>query len=70
MMQQTVYDLMTCRPHVPDDARFTEDSWRLYNLGYQHALVIVLKALKATEARFDLVQRTKRLDQKRRKGDR
>lgn len=68
MMQATVYDLMTARPHVPDGARFTEESWRLYEAGYQHALVVVLKALKVTEARFDLRMRTKRLDAKRRKG--
>jgi len=67
MMQQTVYELMTCRPHVPDGVRFTEESWRLYVQGYNHGLVIVLKALKATEARFDLVQRTKRIERKRRK---
>ena len=30
--------------------------------------MIALKALKATEARFDLVQRTKRIERKRRKG--
>lgn len=67
MMQATVYDLMTARPHVPDGARFTEEAWRSYEQGYSHALVMVLKALKATETRFDLVQRTKRLDAKRRK---
>jgi len=68
MMQQTIYDLTTCRPHVPDGARFTDEAWRLYEQGYSHALVIALKALKATEARFDLVQRTKRIERKRRKG--
>jgi hypothetical protein len=68
MMLQTVYDLMTCRPHVPDGARFTEETWRLYEAGYQHALVIALRALRATEARFDLVQRTKRIERRRKKG--
>ena len=68
MMQETVYDLMTYRPHVPDGARFTEETWRLYEMGYQHALLIVMKALKATEARFDIRERTRRLERRRRKG--
>ena len=54
-------------PHVPDGARFTEEAWRLYEQGYSHALVMVLKALRETEKRFDMVQRTKRIDAKRRK---
>jgi len=68
MMEQTVYDLMSSRPHVPEGSRFTADTWRLYEMGYQHALLIVMKALKATEARFEIRERTRRLERNRRKG--
>ena len=62
MMSQSVYDLMTVTPHEPKDARFTAEQFRLYREGYETALLVALRALKAAERRFELYERTKRLE--------
>lgn len=67
-MLAAVYDLMTVAPHEPADARFTPEEFDLYRRGYEVALLIVLKALEATVARFALRVRTKRLAARQRRG--
>lgn len=68
MLQQAVYDLMAATPHEPTDARFTAAEFALYRAGYDFALVVVLRTLKAAEQRFELRDRTKRLERRRKGG--
>ena len=68
MLQQAVYDLMTATPHEPDGARYTPADFALYRAGYDYALVIALRTLQAAELRFELRERTTRLEAKRRRG--
>jgi len=63
-----VYDLMTCKPHEPPDARFTAEQFRLYREGYETALLVALRALQAAERRFELYERTKRLESKKKRS--
>lgn len=56
---------MTVRPHEPPDARYTAQEFDLYRQGYDYALVMTLKTLKAAVERFELRERTKRLERKR-----
>lgn len=68
-MEQAVYDLMTVTPHEPPDAHFTAAEFARYREGYDYALVVALRTLKAAEHRFQMVERTKRLGARRnRKG--
>lgn len=68
MMQQTVSDLLDVAPHEPPDARYTAAEWAVYKEGYETALLIVMRALKATEQRYDMRERTKRLEARRKAG--
>lgn len=68
MMGETVADLMNAQPHDDSDGRYSAAQWEFYRAGYQHALLIVLRALKETELRYEMVERTKRLDAKRRRA--
>lgn len=68
MCQQAVYDLMTCTPHVPMDAKYTDAEFAIYREGYDHALLMALKTVTAAEQRFKLIERTKRLEARRRRG--
>jgi hypothetical protein len=68
MMESAVYDLMVAKPHEPPDARFTSEQFALYRQGYETALLVALRALQAAERRFGLVERTKRLEAKRKRG--
>ena len=58
---------MCCFPHVPPDEKFTAGEFEAYRKGYDYALVMTLKTLKAADERFKLRQRTKRLAAKRRR---
>lgn len=60
---------MTCTPHVPTDARYTAAEFDLYRAGYDHALLMALKVVTAAEKRFELRERTKRLDARRKRSD-
>lgn len=68
MLACTMADLMNRKPHEPDDARFTPAEFDVYRLGYDYALFIAMKALEATEQRFQLRERTKRLEAKRKRS--
>lgn len=68
MMQESVYDLMVAKPHEPDEARFTAAEFALYREGYEKALEISLRVLRAAEQRFELVERTRRLEARRKAG--
>jgi hypothetical protein len=63
-----VYDLMLAPPHEPPDARYTAEEFARYREGYDYALVIALRTLKAAEARFRMFERTKRLEARRKAG--
>ena len=68
-MLSAVNDLMAARPHEPPESRFTPEEFRLYREGYAEALRVVAVTLEASVRRFDLVERTKRLsEQKKRTG--
>lgn len=58
---------MTCTPHVPADAKYTDAEFAIYREGYDHALLMAMKVVTAAEQRFELRERTKRLDAKRRR---
>ena len=58
---------MTCKPHEPPDARFTAEQFRLYREGYETALLVALRAMQAAERRFELYERTKRLEAKKKR---
>lgn len=47
-MMSAVYELSCARPHEPDDARFSNAEYLVYRLGYETALLVVLKLLKMT----------------------
>lgn len=67
-MQQAVYELMTATPHEPPGARYTAEQFALYREGYDYALVMALRTLQAADLRFRLVERTKRLEARRKAG--
>lgn len=62
-MLSSVNDLMAAMPHEPPDARFTRAEFEVYNEGYQEALRIVAVTLEAAVRRFDLVEKTKRVSE-------
>lgn len=64
-----MYELVTCKPHEPADARFTVAEWDLYAAGYRTALVMALKVMEHAEVRYALYLRTRRLEAKQRKRD-
>lgn len=68
MMQQTVSDLLGAAPHEPPDVRYTAEQFAVYKEGYETALLMVMRALKATEQRYDMRERTKRLEARRKAG--
>jgi hypothetical protein len=60
---------MAAAPHEPPDARFSPEEFAVYREGYQEALRVVAVTLEAAVRRFDLVEKTKRLsEQKKRTG--
>jgi hypothetical protein len=67
MLQRSVYDLAVAAPHVPSDVRYTAGEFRLYRDGYDWALVMALRTMKAAEQRFELRERTRRLEARRRR---
>jgi hypothetical protein len=68
-MLSSVNDLMAAAPHEPPDARFSPEEFAVYREGYQEALRVVAVTLEAAVRRFDLVEKTKRLsEQKKRTG--
>ena len=67
MLKESVYDLTTTTPHVPPHVVIAPEHWRAFHEGYYWALVMALKVLDAAEVRWALVQRTRRLDAKRRR---
>jgi hypothetical protein len=69
MQQASVYDLFVAPPHEPPGARFTPEEFELYRQGYTLALVKALQAMEHAGQRFQLRQRTTRLDAKRRRAD-
>lgn len=62
MLQTVVYDLMVAPPHEPDNARFTHEEFMLYKQGYEMALKVVARTLDAAYKRYELIERTKRLN--------
>lgn len=64
MLQAVVYDLMVAAPHEPKNARFTHDEFLLYKQGYDEALKIVARALEAAYHRYELIEKTRRLDRR------
>lgn len=69
MFQGSIYDLIASTPHEPDDARFTAAEFALYRAGYEFALETALRTLAAAERRFELIDRTKRLETRRAHGE-
>ena len=57
---RAVYELSCARPHEPDDRGFTNADFALYRLGYDYALVMVLKLLKVTIENWYAVRRVTR----------
>ena len=53
---------------MPADVKFTAAEFDAYRKGYDYALVMTVKTLRAAVERFELRQRTKRLEAKRRRG--
>jgi hypothetical protein len=70
MLEQAVYDLMAARPHEPPGARLNAEEYALYRMGYDHALLIALRSVRAAERRFETVERTRRLEAKRKRSAR
>lgn len=70
MQQQAVYDLMVARPHEPAGEHFTAAEFHLYRSGYDMALVMALRVMRAAEERYEIVIRTKRIDAAKRRRDR
>jgi hypothetical protein len=66
-MLSSVNDLMAAPPHEPPDARFTPEEFAVYREGYNEALRIVAVTLEAAVRRFDLVEKTKRLSEQRKR---
>ena len=66
-MLSSVYDLMVCKPHVAQAARYTPDEWRVYVAGYDEALIVVLRVLWGAAERFKLFARTRRLEARRKR---
>jgi hypothetical protein len=62
MMQSAIYDLMTAAPHVADDARLSAAEFAVYRNGYEKALEVSLRVTRAAAQRFELVERTKRIE--------
>ena len=60
-------DLMAAQPHEPPDSRFTPAEFALYREGYAEALRVVAVTLEAAVRRFDLVERTKRLSERKKR---
>lgn len=69
MLHDAVYDLIVAAPHVPPQERFTPAEFFLYRSGYDMALVMALRVMRAAEERFQLIGRTKRLDAARRRKE-
>lgn len=69
MLHDAVYDLIIAAPHVPTAERFTAAEFFLYRSGYDMALVMALRVMRAAEERFQLIGRTKRLDAARRRKE-
>jgi hypothetical protein len=69
MLKASVYDLTTAVPHVPPHVVIAPADWRVFHQGYYWALVMALKVLDAAEVRWSLVQRTRRLEAKRKRED-
>lgn len=67
MLSATMADLMAAQPHEAPDRRYTAAEWELYLEGYDYALLIAMRALEATERRYELIERTKRLEAKRKR---
>jgi hypothetical protein len=65
MQREAVFDLTTCKPHEPDEARYTAVEYRAYVEGYTLALVMALKVMEFAEERWRMHLRTKRLEAKR-----
>lgn len=68
MLANTVADVMNHKPHEPDGAKFTPAEFDLYRWGWDQALLIVMRALENTVQRYELIERTKRLEAKRRRA--
>lgn len=68
MLQGALYDLMVAPPHEPADARFTAADFALYREGYDHALLVALKAIQSAAQRYELIERTKRLEARRKRA--
>lgn len=66
-MLSSVNDLMASTPHEPPDARFSPAEFALYREGYAEALRVVAVTLEAAVRRFDLVEKTKRLSEQRKR---
>lgn len=64
MMQSAIYDLTVAMPHEPDDARFSAAEFAIYRGGYEKALEISLRVTRAAAQRFELIERTRRIDER------
>src|SRR5881628_404364 len=64
MMQSAIYDLTTAMPHEPDGARFSAAEFAIYRGGYEKALEISPRATRAAAQRFELIERTRRIDER------
>jgi len=62
MMQESVYDLCTCKPHEPPGRRFTNLEYDLYREGYQFGVLMALRVMEAARERHALYRRTRRLE--------
>jgi hypothetical protein len=62
MQEAAVYDLLTCAPHEPPDARYTAAEFAVYRRGYEWALVMALKVMTAAGERHKIRIRTRRLE--------
>lgn len=69
MQRQAVFDLATCKPHEPDDARYTAVEYQAYVEGYTLALVMSLKVMELAERRWQIYLRTRRLEARRTRAE-
>jgi hypothetical protein len=70
MQLEAVYDVLNARPHERPELQLTGDHWTAYRHGYEHGLIIALRAMDLAEARWKLWDQTRRLELKRRREGR
>jgi hypothetical protein len=60
MQAQAVYELSTCKPYEPDDARFTNAEFDVYREGYTVALVRALQVMRLAYERWLMLRGERR----------